>query len=249
MSLKLTFLGSGDAFASGGRMQTAMHVKTSSNNNFLIDCGASIMVGIRKFNIDPNAIQNIFITHLHGDHFGGIPFLILDAQLVSKRVGPLNIFLPKDGTETLLTAMEALFPGSSTSPKKFELIITEVVPEKTYLANEATVTAFHVNHAGLEANALRIQVENKIIAYTGDTDWQDSLIKCAKNADLFISEAYYFNRQVKFHLDLATTIKHLNQMNIKRHVLTHMSSEMLEKLNFELQTYDCAYDGKVIEIT
>jgi hypothetical protein len=82
--MRLQFLGCGDAFGSGGRFNTCFHVTTGSAQ-FLVDCGASSMIAIRRFGVEPNAIETIFITHLHGDHFGGLPFFILDAQLVSRR--------------------------------------------------------------------------------------------------------------------------------------------------------------------
>ena len=73
--MRLQFLGSGDAFGSGGRFNTCMLVE-SEFGAFLIDCGASSLIAMRKYGIDPNRIDTVFISHLHGDHFGGLPFLI-----------------------------------------------------------------------------------------------------------------------------------------------------------------------------
>ena len=89
--MKLTFVGCGDAFGSGGRFNTCFHLERAAGGNVLIDCGASSMVAIRKAGVDPNGIAAILVTHLHGDHFGGLPFFILDAQLVSRRTAPLTI--------------------------------------------------------------------------------------------------------------------------------------------------------------
>ena len=83
--MRLRFLGSGDAFGSGGRFNTCFHLERAGYGNVLIDCGASSMVAIRKFGIDPNRISTVLISHLHGDHFAGLPFFLLDAQLVSRR--------------------------------------------------------------------------------------------------------------------------------------------------------------------
>ena len=63
------------------------------------------MIAIRKFDIDPNAIRAVLITHLHGDHFGGLPFFILDAQLVSRRTAPLTIAGPPGLRDRLTTAL------------------------------------------------------------------------------------------------------------------------------------------------
>ena len=92
--MKLQFLGSGDAFGSGGRFNTCFHLERKAHGNVLIDCGASSMVAIRKWGVDPNAISTVLVSHLHGDHFGGLPFLLLDAHHLSKRDRPLFLWGP-----------------------------------------------------------------------------------------------------------------------------------------------------------
>ena len=87
------FLGSGDAFGSGGRDQTCIYVD-SPDFRFLIDCGASGLISMKRWGVSPSAVDAILLTHLHGDHFGGIPFFILEAQLISKRTKPLVIAGP-----------------------------------------------------------------------------------------------------------------------------------------------------------
>ncbi len=125
--MELQFLGSGDAFGSGGRFNTCFHVRDRLGA-FLIDCGASSIIAIRKFGIDPNAIRAVLITHLHGDHFGGLPFFILDAQLVSRRTAPLTIAGPPGLRVRLAAAMEAFFPGSTKVERHFATEIRELEP-------------------------------------------------------------------------------------------------------------------------
>ena len=76
----VTFAGSGDAFSNGGR-----HV--------LLDCGATSLSALKRLGLDPGEIAAVFVSHLHGDHFGGLPFLILDGQF-SRRVRPLAVVGP-----------------------------------------------------------------------------------------------------------------------------------------------------------
>jgi ribonuclease BN (tRNA processing enzyme) len=103
--MRLTFLGSGDAFGSGGRRV--------AHGNVLVDCGASSMVAIRKWQVDPNAISTVLVSHLHGDPFGGLPFFLLDAQLISRRTAPLTLAGPPGFRERLMIVMEAMFAGST----------------------------------------------------------------------------------------------------------------------------------------
>ena len=82
--MRLTIVGSGDAFGSGGRFNTCFHL-AAVGRNFLIDCGASTHVALRVRDIDPNTVDAIVLSHLHGDHFGGIPFILIDAQYLGRR--------------------------------------------------------------------------------------------------------------------------------------------------------------------
>ena len=119
--MRLQFLGSGDAFGSGGRFNTCFHLERANRGNVLIDCGASSMVAIRKWGVDPNAISTVLVTHLHGDHFGGLPFFLLDAQLVSRRTTPLTLAGPPGFRERLQIVREAMFAGSTAIEPKYRL--------------------------------------------------------------------------------------------------------------------------------
>ncbi|NEU31598.1 MBL fold metallo-hydrolase [bacterium LRH843] len=245
-SVQVTFLGSGDAFSSGGRLHTCILVK-SERRQILVDCGASALVSLKKYHVNPNDIDMIFITHLHGDHFGGIPFFILDAQLINKRTGPLLIAGPPGTKSRIVEAMEVMFRGSTVIKQKFDLEIIEFNLTKTNEIDDVTVTAFEVNHpSGDPSLALRIEHMDKIITYTGDTDWTDSLITASKKADLLIAECYSYDKKIKYHLDYHTLSSHIHEMNPKKVILTHMSEEMLRRVD----EIDCDYaeDGKSIYI-
>src|SRR5919107_4584453 len=107
--VNVRFLGSGDAFGSGGRFQTCIQVR-SGEAHFLIDCGASSLVAMKHFGVDPSLVDIILLTHLHGDHFGGLPFFVLDAQYVSRRKKPLIVAGPPGLEDRVNEAMEALYP-------------------------------------------------------------------------------------------------------------------------------------------
>ena len=197
--MEIQFLGTGDAFGSGGRFNTCLHVRDQAGA-FLIDCGASSMIAIRKFNADPNAIRAILITHLHGDHFGGLPYFLLDAQLVSRRTAPLIVAGPPGLRERLSVAMENAFPGSTKVDRQFRLDLRELEPGEAHQVAGVIVTPFVVKHAcGAPPYALRINVDGKVLCYSGDTEWVEELAKAAYQADLFIAESYFTDRAVKYH--------------------------------------------------
>lgn len=244
--MKLRLLGTGDAFGSGGRFNTCFYVE-HYHGAFLIDCGASSLIPMRKFGIDPNSIQAIFITHLHGDHFGGLPFLILDAQLVSRRAASLTVAGPAGLGDRLFAAMEVLFPSSSQIERHFALDILELEPEKAQDVLGVTVTPYLVKHpSGAPSFALRFEADNKVLCYSGDTEWVDNLLVAARNADLLLVEAYFFDKPIKFHLDFATLASKLPQSGARRVILTHMSTEMLSRAR---ETgYEIAEDGVTVTL-
>jgi ribonuclease BN (tRNA processing enzyme) len=202
---------------------------------------------MRRFGVEPNAVDAILVTHLHGDHFGGIPFLILDAQHVSKRTRPLLIAGPPGMKRAVTGAMEVMFPGSSQVQQRFCIDIVELIPERPQAFTAGVVIAYEVEHPPGEVRlALRTECDGKVIAYSGDTGWTPSLVPAARGADLFIAEAYFFSRGLKDHLDFETLRLHLGELSPRRWIVTHMSAEMLERL----PTLGCdhAEDGKVVMV-
>jgi ribonuclease BN (tRNA processing enzyme) len=242
--MQLRFVGCGDALGSGGRANTCFHV-TGKSVNFLIDCGASSLPALKRLEIARDDIDLILITHFHGDHFGGLPFLLLDAQF-TRRTRPLVIAGP-EGIETRLAqVMEALFEHSSKTKQRFDLSVVALAPEETRSFGAVEVTPYRVVHgeSGGPFLAYRIEAEGRIIAYSADTEWTDTLIPAARDADLFIAEAYYYDKIVKNHLSLKTLEAHLPEINARRLVLTHMSDDMLGRLD-ELP-YAAAEDSMVV---
>jgi ribonuclease BN (tRNA processing enzyme) len=244
--MQVRFVGCGDAFGSGGRFNTCFHV-SSENVNFLIDCGASSLPALKQQDIARDDIDLVLITHFHGDHFAGLPFLLLDAQF-TRRTRPLVIAGP-DGIETRLTqAMEVMFEHSSKTRQRFDLSVVALKPGETRAFGAVNVTPFPVVHgaSGGPFLAYRIEAEGRVVAYSADTEWTETLIPAARDADLFIAEAYYHDRIVKNHLSLKTLEAHLPEIKPKRLILTHMSDDMLARL--DRLGYMAASDGMVVEL-
>lgn len=240
-AVSVTFLGSGDAFGSGGRFQTCIYVDNGATR-FLLDCGASSLIAMKRQGLGPNLVDVILLTHLHGDHFGGLPFFILDAQLISRRTDPLTIAGPQGLEPRIRDSMEVFFPGSSRMQLRFPLEFLELEEKRLTSIGPLKVTPFPVIHeSGAPSYALRIACEGKVIAFSGDTEWTDELLPAAQGADLFICEAYFFDKKMKYHLDYETLNAHRTALGCQRLILTHMSEDLLSKV--ETLDADCAQDG------
>src|SRR5260370_2172687 len=199
--MHLQFVGSGDAFGSGGRFNTCFHV-VAEELNFLIDCGASSLVAMKRIGMDRNAIDLIVLTHYHADYCGGVPFFILDAQFVAKRTRPLTIAGPPPIKEWFPRQMEAAFAGSAPSRKKFEVSLVELAPERPWRFHDAEIRSVRARHGLPPASyhGYRITIDGKVLAFSGDSEWTDSLIKLERVADHLVTGDYVFNQPVQMHL-------------------------------------------------
>jgi ribonuclease BN (tRNA processing enzyme) len=244
--MQFQFVGSGDAFGSGGRFNTCFHV-AGPEFNFLVDCGASSLVAMKRFGIDCSSIDLIVLTHYHADHCGGVPFFILDAQYVSRRTRPLTIAGPPSVKEWFARQMEAAFAGSLCTARKFELSLVELRPEHPWRFRNAEIQAFPVPHVAPPESSYgyRINVDGKVLAVSGDTEWTGRLIDIGRDADLFVCEAYVYDGPVHMHLAYRQLVENLPLIRPKRLIITHMSEAMLSRSDIANER---AHDGLIVKL-
>jgi len=244
--MRLQFVGCGDAFGSGGRLNTCFHV-VGERANFLIDCGASSLIGLARHGIARDAIDTILITHFHGDHFGGVPYFIL-ASHFGKRTAPLTLAGPPGIEDWYGRALEAAFEHFSAIKLGFDLRIISLPERVTTAVGSLRLTPFPVVHgnSGGPFYGYRIAVENRLIAFSGDTEWTDTLVDIARDADLFVTECYAYDKPIRYHLNFRTLEQNLPRLTAKKLILTHMSDEMLAQIENVPQT--TASDGMVVEL-
>ena len=241
---RVRFIGSGDSFGSGGRFQTCILVD-ADGYRFLIDCGATSLVALKRAGIDPGSIDAVLLTHFHGDHCGGVPYLILDGQF-SKRERPLVVAGPLGVRERMTAVFEAALPTSSRTKQRFGVTYVELGEHPTTIG-PLRVVALPVAHLPETIpHGLRVRVDDRIVAYTGDTEWCDALPRLADGADLFIAEAYSFEKRIPQHLSHATLVAHRGELRAKRVVLTHAGAETLERAG-EL-IWELAGDGTTLDL-
>jgi ribonuclease BN (tRNA processing enzyme) len=229
--MKLTIVGSGDAFGSGGRFNTCFMIETGGRA-ILLDFGASSLVALRAQSIDPNGIDAIILTHLHGDHFGGLPFLFLDGQFLSRRTRPLVIAGPPGARARIAALLEAFFPRSSGTRWHFPWEVIEIAPNGTSDIIGLTITTAEVIHfSGAPSTAVRVSDGRSVLAYSGDTEWTDALLPLADGADLFIIECYEHARVVTGHISWSILKTKLPDLRARRIMITHMNPSMLARVD------------------
>lgn len=247
--MRLTIVGSGDAFGSGGRFNTCFLLETAKGV-LAVDFGASSLVALKAQNVDPNRIDAILLTHLHGDHFGGLPFLLLDAQFLAGRERPLVIAGPPGTRARVEQACEVFFPLSTLNKWRFSWTFAElVVGASTELLGHCVTTAEVSHFSGAASTAVRICDGEKVFAYSGDTEWVDQLYVVAKGADLFVVECYQDSGHASGHMSWNILKERLGALQARRIMLTHMNPSMLARLD-EVRAHGllAAEDGMVVDL-
>ncbi len=238
------FIGSGDSFGSGGRFQTCILVE-ADGYRFLIDCGATSLVALKRAAVDPASIDAVLLTHFHGDHCGGVPYLILDGQF-AKRERPLVITGPPGVRERMTAVFEAALPTSSRTQQRFAVSYVELSERATAIGPLEAVALPVVHLPETVPHGLRVRVNDRVIAYTGDTEWCQALPRLADGAALLIAESYSVDKRIPQHLSHATLVGHRDELRAARIVLTHAGAETLAR-RAEL-AWELADDGTQIDL-
>ena len=245
--VRLEFIGCGDAFGSGGRSHTCMLVR-GAGRPFLIDCGASAPVALQARGVDITVIGLVVVSHLHGDHFGGVPFLLLDGAYNRSRAAPLVIAGPPGIEARVWEALEVLYPGSrdrvvsAVSTRFFEL-----EAQRCTVLEGVRVTAHLADHSkALTCLSLRVEVDGRVIAFSGDTRWTPTLAEIARGADLFVCECSTYQTPLASHISYSELLDHAAELHGTRTILTHLGPEALAHAGD--MRWPCARDGMVVNV-
>src|SRR5215469_1166829 len=229
--MKLTIAGCSDAFGSGGRFHSC-YVLETSKGRLLLECGANSPLALKRTGITISSIDAIVISHCHGDHFGGLPFLFLDKMFVERGSKPIEIFGPPGIKERSEALFECVYPSLKALPREFEINYRELAPRGTAEWRGLPIKAYEVNHySGTPSLALSFADEDRTFSFSGDTGWCDGVIEAGRGAGLFLTECTFFSTQAPMHLDYLTLAAKFSEIGAKRYVLTHMSEEMLASLD------------------
>lgn len=228
-ALKLIVLGCGDAFGSGGRWYTSYFLQ-NQGIGILLDCGATSGVALKAEGKSFEEVDYVVLSHFHGDHYGGLPFLIVEAAKVHKRKKPLTLISPPGLEDKLYHLLHLLYPGSEDSLKSFPIEYKAYQSGQPMELSFGKLTAYEVEHVpATKPHGIRLELHGKKIAYSGDTSWHENLLKLAAHTDLFICECNFYERESPSHIHYQLLLKKKDLLNSKRIVLTHLGEEMLQK--------------------
>jgi len=243
--MKLHILGCGDAFGSGGRNQSGYLVE-AGDRMFLLDCGPTSLLAMKRAAIDPRRLDAIILSHLHGDHFGGIPFFFIEFLYQQPKDKPLTIAGPP-GTETRVRQLFQLMYGNATNDKEIPPTIFETLyPDQPAFIDGIEIHPFRVPHQSHEISlGLKAVYDGKQLLFSGDSAWTESFIDQARGVDLFLCECSFYDEQPGMHINYQVLRANLSRLECKQLVLTHLGEQMLARQG-ELKVR-LAMDGLVVE--
>ena len=243
----VTLLGTGDAFASFGRSQSG-YLIDSPAGHILMEAGPGLLPALKSNGISPNSFDLLLISHLHGDHFAGLPFLILDYMWETPRKKLLTVAGPPKLEQRTWMLMRTMFPHFDLAKVKHKLKFVVLKPGSSTRLGKFKVSAIRSPHTTPDISlSLRIDGGGKTIVFSGDTGWNDELVELSAGADLFLCECtYYESDHLTFHLNYPLLAANRGKFNVRRMVLTHLGREVLsreDEIDLEM-----GYDGMKIEI-
>ena len=210
MSIKVTLLGTGVGIPQSGRSQSALLVETE--RPLLLDCGAGTLLRLDQAGIDVENLETVLLTHLHLDHVSDL-LALANARYLRQLPG-LEVYGPV-GTGAWLKTLHSAFPYLA----KMEVTAHEVRPMDDFSRQGFDIFAEEAKHS-VTALAYRIEAEDKVLVYSGDTEPSPRVAALAEGADLLIHECSF---PEPFDVTNHSTPKRLGRMikNVKRVVLTH----------------------------
>jgi ribonuclease BN (tRNA processing enzyme) len=188
--VELTFLGSANAFAAQGRYWSSFIV----DGKYVFDAPPTLLPHLKQLGVSLPDIEVIFITHQHGDHFVGLPFLMLEYVYMTERTKDLTIVGPPGCEEWLEDFAERVYPHILRDAG-YKRTYVEADPGREQQAGDLTFEAYPMNHVrdngGAGAFGYRVRIGDKTVAYTGDTMFCEEAVKLGEGADVYVVDCTY----------------------------------------------------------
>ncbi len=216
--MRVTALGSGDAFCSSGRGHTCWLVD-DERGTFAVDFGATALLALKRLGRDPGGIGAIHFTHLHGDHIAGWPFFLVDAVYRAGRTAPLAVSGPAGAGERLQALWAACYSNAAERPLPFAVEVLEIAPGDEVEVAGRRVRAFKAEHMTAPQVSLSLRVGP--LAFTGDTGSIPQGL--CDGAELLCAECTHAGESTDQHIGWRTLRANLPQ--VPRILLGHLGSE------------------------
>jgi ribonuclease BN (tRNA processing enzyme) len=245
--VSLTILGTGDAFASGGRAQ-AGYLLEAAGKRILFEAGPGLLVEMKRHGIEADSLDAVIISHLHGDHFGGLPFLFLEYLWERPRRRPLLVAGPKSLEQRTWILMRAMFSRFDLKRIKDKVKWIVLEPGKNMKIAGARLSTIRSPHTKPDISlSVKLEIGGRTFVFSGDSGWNEELVKFTAGADLLLCECTYFESEhLRFHMNYPELKRNRSRFNVGRMILTHLGRETINHTS-EVEI-EMGFDGMKLEI-
>jgi ribonuclease BN (tRNA processing enzyme) len=243
----IQFLGTGNAFNSDGRGTQSILIAPGSASPFLVDLGPNSLQAMIRFDVDWRRIDRLFVTHLHGDHTAGWPFLLLNMIILDRRSRPFDVYGPV-GVRRCLEGLATHCFGDVLERQAFDVRYHEIPVRKQQGIDGGfgmQLDLLPMSHHGTSI-AYRFRVDDVAVAVSGDTAWCDNLEALGRASDLLIMECSSVEQEAPGHLWLQQLRQRRKSLGSAKVVLVHLTDAVAEDLARDpLPDLVAAYDGMI----
>jgi len=237
--MELTFLGSGNAFASQGRYWSSFLV----DKRYQFDAPPTLLPHLKQVGADLPELEAVFLTHHHADHFVGLPFLMLEYVYMTKRSKDLFIVGPPGVEEWMEDFANRCYPNI-TKDAGYRRRYVDAQPGTDQSAGPLSFRSVRMNHVkdSMDAVGYRVNINGKTVAYTGDTMFCEEIFELADGADVLVADCTYTEGCGPEHMGL-DDVKSIRERlaPTTAMVLTHLNGEpIMNGLNNVLIARDMA---------
>ena len=212
-----------------------------------MDAGPTVLAGLKDARHTSSEIDFVLLSHLHGDHFGGLPFMIMEYLYERPRQRELLIAGPAGTESRVMDLFRAMYKEAASRPTTFPIRFMTLVAEQNVKIGEIAIEPFAVPHQEREPSlGLKVRTDGKTLMYSGDSGWTEQFVERTTDVDLFLCECCYWETQVDFHINYPQFAENRARIGAKRVVLSHLGREVLGKLDQIKE--ECARDGMVIKV-
>jgi len=243
--MRLRVLGSGDAFNSAGALHSS-YLLEGDKGTLLLECGPGALAGLKRAGVDTGVVDAVLISHLHGDHFGGIPFLFLEYRFENPRTRTLTLAGPPSLKQRVENLAAALYEDLPCYVPDYQVEHLAVRPGSRLTLAGFDIEAFEVLHSAKPfCLGYRISDGKNTMLFSGDSAWTPEFVTRSRDTDLFLSECCTLEPAAPIHMCWNDIVAHRHELGCKRMVLTHLGADVRSS---DKVTIERAYDGMVIDI-
>jgi len=241
--LKLTFLGTAGLVPGMGLKVTGKRGMLSMriDDDILLELGDGALRNINAHGVDLKAVKSVMISHLHSDHFIGIVHVLFDMMNVCNRTEPLEIIGPKGIAAATRGLMELCeLPVADDDKRGYELRFRELGETESF-DGIRTVRGDHPS----EAHAYRIERDNRVLAYNGESTFTEPVLELIQGANLLIATVVVLEPH-SFHISPEDLGRAATAAGAKRVAAVHWPTEYEGRRNEFRDLIQKHYDGEVI---